>query len=301
MICVKANHVVMGKMHCDPKEEGYSFRIETEGLPSVMVHVLPSGESGETSIESKGNFDVSVDTLTFLQSGANGKEPADTVQDELSQITLHISQATCRVISAFKYCLKQREIAEDLIGSKGSYWSVDGAHWEWLPRKLTISSTLHGLRSLNDDSANMIQEYLANGPEPFVALKFLHRAMTERNPRYKWIDATIAAELAIKEFLIRLKPEIETLLLEVPSPPLRKLYGAVLESLIGQRSPKVNELSEGAEIRNQLVHRPQSVRVISQQEAFDYVKDVEAAIGHLVNFLYPDYYRKGFFVDHYSP
>jgi len=93
--------------------------------------------------------------------------------------------------------------------------------------------------------------------------------------------------LAIKEFLIRFKPEIATLLLEMPSPPLHKLYGDVLESFGLQRSPKVKEIAKGIEIRNKLVHRPEE-NIISSEEAIKYVQDIEVAIYHLLFSLYPN-------------
>jgi hypothetical protein len=139
---------------------------------------------------------------------------------------------------------------------------------------------------LNEANAEAIQQYLDGGFETFFALRHLHRAKSEHNPRYKWLEATIAAELAIKEFLIRKKPEIETLLLEVPSPPLHKLYGSVLESFTNQRSPKLKELAEGARIRNKLIHRPEKFE-IKGENANKYVHDVEIAIGHLLSLLYP--------------
>lgn len=140
---------------------------------------------------------------------------------------------------------------------------------------------------LNEDNAKIIQEYLDNDFQPFLALRHLHRAKNEDNPRYKWIEATIAAGLAIKEFLIRKKPEVEALLIEIPSPPLHKLYGSILESFTGQKSPKLKELQKGAEIRNKLIHRPKEID-ISAQEANKYVQDVEIAIGHLLTMLYPE-------------
>jgi hypothetical protein len=111
--------------------------------------------------------------------------------------------------------------------------------------------------------------------------------MNEERSSFKWIDATIAAELAIKEFLIRKYPDIETLLLEVPSPPLQKLYGSVLESLTGQRSPVLKEISNGVEIRNKLVHRPTEIP-IEAKEARDYVQAIETAIFHLIYLLNPN-------------
>jgi len=119
-----------------------------------------------------------------------------------------------------------------------------------------------------------------------MALRHLHRARRESIPRYKWIDATIAAELAIKEFLIRVRPELQTLLIELPSPPLHKLYGPVLESFGYEKSPKLKEISKGAQRRNELLHRP-SAEDATHEEASQYVDDIEVAIKHLFLMLYP--------------
>src|SRR5205085_8292103 len=132
------------------------------------------------------------------------------------------------------------------------------------------------------------QAFIDKNEQPFrESLRHLHRAMTGTHARHSWIDATIAAELAIKEFLIRFKPDIKTLLLEVPSPPLHKMYGSVLESFIGERSPRVKEIAKGAEIRNVLIHRPEETK-ITDADAHDYVEYVQVAILHLYGTLYPD-------------
>ena len=101
-----------------------------------------------------------------------------------------------------------------------------------------------------------------------------------------WIDSTIAAELAIKEFLIRYRPDWKTLLIELPSPPIHKLYGPVLESLAGEKSPVLKELQKGSEIRNRLIHR--AGESVSREEANEYFMNVETAIFHLLALLYPD-------------
>jgi len=117
------------------------------------------------------------------------------------------------------------------------------------------------------------------------------RARNDSNPRYMWIEATIAAELAIKEFLIRQRPELETLLLEVPSPPIYKMYGAILKAYGGKTLPNkiYKQLSAGAEIRNKLLHRPHD-EPIDHQKALDYVSAVAGAIQHLLSILYPKYH-----------
>lgn len=124
----------------------------------------------------------------------------------------------------------------------------------------------------------------------------MHRAINEEhNPRYKWIYATTAAELAIKEFLIEYTYKngcnpIEPLLLELPSPPLYKLYGLILESYLGERSPCVTRISKGSEKRDRLLHRPErkggKQEAVSENEARLYVRQIEMALFHLLHELY---------------
>ena len=62
---------------------------------------------------------------------------------------------------------------------------------------------------------------------------------------------------------------------------------------------KLKELAKGAERRNILVHRPLQ-HDVDDQESLNYIGDVEAAIGHLIKILYPDYYKQDMFVDRYG-
>jgi hypothetical protein len=54
--------------------------------------------------------------------------------------------------------------------------------------------------------------------------------------------------------LSRKAPEIKTILMEVPSPPLYKLYGSILEKYAGEKSPKKKQIgscrSKGGSVQN---------------------------------------------------
>jgi len=76
-------------------------------------------------------------------------------------------------------------------------------------------------------------------------------------------------------------------LLEVPSPPLNKLYGTVLQQYGGESSPWKNKIAKGAEVRNKLLHIPHH-EAIDPWEANEYVDDVQSAIYHLLALLYPE-------------
>lgn len=113
------------------------------------------------------------------------------------------------------------------------------------------------------------------------------KQLRENIAHYKWIDATIAAELAVKEVLATVNPELETLLMEMPSPPLAKLYGTILERYLGEKSPYLKQIQKGVEIRNRLVHR-HDAEAIDDQEASDYVQSIEGAIFHLLSLAHPN-------------
>jgi hypothetical protein len=195
---------------------------------------------------------------------------------------------TRKVLSFIKYYLGFTKLDEQLCTPKKLLVSNDNASWIEIPFfPVPTDIWIELIMNLDTDTSKVIQNNIDNKIEPFIALKYLHRAKNENIPSFKWIDATIAAELAIKEFLIRKKPDIETLLLEVPSPPLSKLYGVVLKSITGQSSPVLKEIDNGAQIRNKLVHRPSEVP-IEATKALKYVQAVETAIFHLVYLLYPD-------------
>ncbi len=101
--------------------------------------------------------------------------------------------------------------------------------------------------------------------------------MEQENSRARWIDATIAAELAVKEFLARIEPKLALLLFELPSPPIGKLYGKLLKEYAGEESPLRKVLEAGADRRNKLIHRPGSPDP-DETEATLYVQDVQTAI-----------------------
>ncbi|MFQ5822189.1 MAG: hypothetical protein ACE5I5_19585 [Candidatus Heimdallarchaeota archaeon] len=283
LIHLKGCYTVLGKIRSNSKKYRLRFSVPLEGKPAVIVDVIPD----ENSVESFDEFEVSKEMWDVLQTDiSDGSKLPSKLQTELSEMKSGILQATRKVLSLIKYCFNQIELHEQLFSIKGIYWSVDKAEWKWVPMIGYATMEPRNFVYLNENTVKAIQEYLEGGHEPFFALRHLHRAKEEGNPCYKWIDATIAAELAIKEFLIRIKPDIETLLLEVPSPPLDKLFGPVLESYKNVPSPKLKELRKGAKFRNKLIHRPQDIR-INRRQSNKYVQDVEIAIYHLLTLLYP--------------
>lgn len=252
-------------------------------MPAVIVDVIPD----EKTVESFHECKVSEEMWNALQEGvSDGWKLPVKLQDELSEMKSPLSQATRRVLSLIKYCLNQVNLSENLFSVKDTYWSVDNAEWKRLPSMWRVIAKVLDFERLNEETAKAIQEYLKSGFEPFFALRHLHRAKKEDIARYRHIDASIAAELAIKEFLTRKKPEVGPLLVELPSPPLDKLYESILKSYGFTPPPNLNRLADGMRLRNKFLHRPQAMHT-DGQKSIKYVEDVEIAIYHLLTLLDP--------------
>ncbi|TYA08487.1 hypothetical protein [Vibrio cholerae] len=205
----------------------------------------------------------------------------------VSEIFHQAKHFTRQVLSMLKYHLNHYDIEEQLFSIKSELWGVNEKELHELPSQYCVSVSSSSICPLREDIGQSIQSAVDNKVEPLLAMRHLHRAKTEFSPHHKWIDATIAAELAIKEALSKARPELEPLLLDLPSPPLSKLYGKIMAEYFGESSPYKNQIDTGVQIRNKLVHRHDSPS-IDTQKANDYVKDVERAIFHLLTLLYPD-------------
>lgn len=283
-ISFKSNYSIMGKLVYESGDATFNFRVPIENEQSVAVCIRPS--QGDCD----GVFTCNVSDELAQRLTSEGNEPwkwSDGLKSELNAAFSTISAAARRVFDCLKYYLSQGSIDDQLFGVKSHHWSVDKDVWNWMPILGSVVGREVYQEPLTPKTAEFVQQFIDASRETFVSLQHLHRARQESSPRHRWIDATIAAELAIKEFLIRLRPEIAPVLLHCPSPPLHKLYGEILESFVQERSPKLKQVNEGVQRRNELVHKPESKR-IHPQEAANYVHDMEVAIYHLLTLLYPN-------------
>lgn len=301
LVIFKIKYIIIGEIYPTSEKDDLIFKVPLKNGNEIIINLFPN----KNIIESFYKLSVSVELLDALNSKLFDKKILNLdgkiednkeiksrnipqeICDEILEVQSNITQSTRKVINLLKYCLNIFKIDDRLTGIGTIYWSLDESKWQKIDFIPTAVAYPIIQTKLNENSAQHIQECILNGFEPFLALKYLHRALDERDPSNKWIDATTAAELAIKEFLIRKEPALEKLLLEVPSPPLSKLYGSILNEYAGEKSPKLNKLAKGIEIRNKLVHRPEIIN-IDERKARAYVLDVEIAIYHLLYLLYPD-------------
>ncbi len=292
LVYLKGEYTILGGISFSRDEKRFQFSVPFENKPEVVIHVIPSSERNKGAIEAFHQCEITEEMWKVFQSGdIDGRDLPEELQEELSEIKSPLSEATRKVLDLIKNSLNQYGLDDNLFSTKGTYWSTNQTDWKHIPMRLYGRIIPSTYLFLDKNYAKNIQEYLNNNLEPFFAsaMQFLHKAKKENHPHYKWINATIAAELAIKEFLSHEKLELnlEPLLMEIPSPPISKLYGKILNSYIDEQSPKRKSIIKGEEKRNLLIHRPKEIK-INSKEADQYVRDVEFAIYHLLNFLYPD-------------
>jgi hypothetical protein len=205
----------------------------------------------------------------------------------LAVILASLDGAARRVVEAMKYFLIRPDILDNALGMAANFtWAEGEGEKKFVPIPPEIGTSVMVTYSLGGSAA--MQEGLDKDYRPLIGMRHLFRAMQEAEPRFRWIDITIALELAIKEALIRKHPEIELLILEMPSPPLTKLYDKIMKHYLGEKSPYMAAIRTGMETRNKLLHRPDGVH-ITEVQAGDYLREAHKAINHVFLLLYPDW------------
>jgi hypothetical protein len=131
-----------------------------------------------------------------------------------------------------------------------------------------------------------IEQLMNAGVPVFFAFNHLYMAYAETDPRFKWINGTIAAEHAFKEFLPLLDSRTKSIMDYVPSPPIERLYKNVLEAYAGRASGMYKQLQNGAKTRDDLIHKP-ATPPPDLTATNTYLHQVEVAIFELYTFLYP--------------
>jgi hypothetical protein len=282
IIQLKCCFTLLGSIYrSEQSEDKYPFTVPSKSGKDVTVEVFPK----KKRIDSYDEKDVSNRMWMTLQTEVHeGRLLPQELQSKLSQLTSDISDATRKVLSALKYYLNCYTIDESLFSVKGQYWLTNESKWKRLPSLFNASIDSIPVYPLDSNTVKLAQSYIKEGIEPFLALRHLQKARAEQIPRYKWIDAAIAAELAIKQYLIIKDPSKWMNRLQRPH-HIEELYGKYLKQYSGEESPVLAELKKGATIRNDILHYRREVN-ISPQDAIDYVQLVEIAIYHLLTLLY---------------
>jgi len=268
-----------GHLHLMQAEESrrdYTFNI-SKGGQTIDLTLLKDGKTIKAESVLEG---VEPHILQILKIDEYDKL-TDSDKNELHKITSPIRESVKRLAGLIKQELHRSDVRDELICNLRIQWSLDSGQWYPVPGKYEVHAWAYGLGNMNESSAKHLQEVLSENEEALMATSYLHQARNAETERYQWIYATIAAELAIKEILGRIEPKLQVMLSTLPSPPLNKLYGDVLQSVAGVRSEGLNRLQTGAEIRNKLLHSPGSVD-LPPDKVNDYVSFVDDRIRWLL-------------------
>jgi hypothetical protein len=251
------------------------------------VQVELSYSAGSVIAQIDGIY-ISANAIAELNTlgRSDGDNLTDTTRAAVDKPLSEIRQTVRDLLAIVKYHLRHFDLREGSYSVKSERWFCGASDHREIPTTFSVSVECFSSQPLDARTHDAVQAALESGVLPLVAMRHLHRAKQESQPHHKWIDATIAAELAVKEVLCRAHPAMEMMLNEMPSPPFSKMYGPLLKNYMGEESPYRKKLITGQERRNALVHRPGAI-LIDEQEANDYVSNVEGAIFHLLSLLYP--------------
>jgi len=242
-----------GSIIVDKSLKNYRFNVSKSGQ-NVNMKLLQDGKTIEANSVLEG-FEPHI--LQILKVDEQD-QLSDRDKNKLREITSPIRESIRQFAGLIKQELHRSDIKDELICDLRDEWSIGDNQWFSVPSKVTVDAWAYSLGNMYESNAKHLQKLLSENEEALVATSYLHQARNSENRRYQWIYATMAAELAIKEILVRIEPKLQVILETLPSPPLRILYGDVLDSVAKVRSTNLPKLEKGARKRNQLVHNPKS-------------------------------------------
>lgn len=262
-IYLKKTFKILSKLDRKKPNKEYTFKISDKFQSNIVIN--PFSQDG--FIISEINMEnIEVESLS---------------EEELYKYSEEINGHITKLLAVIKYYFEYRDLPEDLFQIEQIMWSHDNINWINLEKHINLMAhPIDKSIEINDNAAVDIQNILVNKIEPFIALRYLHLAMSSNDPVFKWLDAAIAAELAIKEYLIIKDPSMKDKL-EKEQLYVVNLYDVELKQYLKKSSCKLKEIKNGASIRNKIVHSPKRP-VIAWEDAVRYVDDVKEAIYELI-------------------
>lgn len=197
-----------------------------------------------------------------------------------------LDKAANKILSTIKYLFDFHELDEDLFQIEKTLLFINNEWKECTDRRKTEWHYANMFFSIDNNTLPTIKKIFDDGIEPFLALKFLHRAKNEISLRDKWLFAAIAAELAVKEFLFKKDPKKNKKLVDQPM-ALEDLFGTFLTPFLRKPLPTKKVLLDNAKIRNEIIHRPFDRHGLTYTECIKYLDAVEKTIFFLLNELNP--------------
>jgi hypothetical protein len=272
--------------------------LKPQGRDDVTIDVYPTNpyreftintvnicfSPGSNVIQASAEIEGTDEVVEYYKDTARNMPRNDAIE-KLKDILYDTGKDVIRYL---KYFYGIKELDENLYMADQYEWSLDSTNWNKLSPKYETAWRPSGfLYQLDDNFLHWVPKLVERNIQPFFAFTHLHKAYAEDNTRHQWINATIAAELAFKEFLSQYDVRSATLITYLPAPPLKRLYRDVLKDYTGEESPMYAQLANGAERRNALIHRTDEPTP-NRKEALMYIHQVEVAIFHLYTKLYKE-------------
>lgn len=227
----------------------YEFVVKADGFDIVIVV-----SENLKEIEAKTKFEISEELHQSIQSHLILDESyVEGRQDQINEGTANaqrnLVKAVHKLVDLMEFEAGYLFLNENLRQGN-CYCSLDGKRWEDIKKREFIghfTSSWKNIPGLNESEKAALQSHIDNKVEPFLAMHHYYKAKKELDPRHQLINLALALELGIKEYLVRKKrdPEVEAIIKYVPSPPLFRLYGEILESFSGEKTPVNMKLIRG--------------------------------------------------------
>jgi hypothetical protein len=270
------------------------FMVNNDGLDILIVVTEDLKQ-----IEAKTKFQITDKLHHIIHSHLIIHEPfvegrQEQINEGIAKAQQSLIQAINKLVDLMAFTIGYIFLIENLRQGN-CYCSLDSEHWEDVnKRQFTVYSTFswNTIPGLNEREEKTLQIHIDKKIEPFLATHHLFKAIKETDSRHQLMNLALALELGIKEYLVRKKsePEIEVLIKKLPSPPLVKLYGEILECFAGEKTPvTISIIEKLTKDRNNLIHTVirQDKQNLNSHDIKNYRAATEIAIYHLWLDLYP--------------
>jgi len=255
---------------------------------NVSVKFIANQTHVQVYLPEEQISDDALDWLRTFPDPSYSNYPV-ALADEFERILQKVTDCARQIVERVKFFLTRPEFGEDVVGRVSRYTWQHEKQSGSIPVPPMAWMTGHSRLPLNSMVRESLQDGIDKGYKPLVGVRHLYKAMLETEPRFKWINTTIALELAIKEALAIKEPKLALLLRKMPSPPLPVLYFDAVKEYFGAE-PKFsrNKYATWAQVRNDLVHQPD--KTVNASDAAIFLREAFDAINHLYSILYPDWW-----------
>ncbi len=199
-IWITSQHTIIGTLKTELKDGPFVFACHQDDLMDCQVTINSLGES----IINKARVEVSNELLLELDQDKLITELPQELEVEINKklrLLFLVSRRVVRLIHQETQDPTLLPANELSTRPEGEKWSIDGVNWRQINGlRMHIAGHGHVVGKLTRELQTIVQELLDQGEEPLLALQHLYEAERSDGLRFKWIEATVAAELAIKKY-----------------------------------------------------------------------------------------------------